>query len=137
MSFTGKHIALHNATLMPRAVQPEIPILIGGKGERRTLRTAARAASGWNYSTGSPEEFAAKWAVLTEHARRADRDLTGFRRSVQVRVRHGDPSSAVTLARRYLDAGATDIALYINAVPGQLEAACCAAATLTEGLTEG
>ena len=35
--------------------QPHPPVVIGGSGERRTLRTAARFAQHWNFVGGSPE----------------------------------------------------------------------------------
>ena len=52
----------------PRPVQAKLPIWIGGGGERRTLRIAARYADGWNVPFMSPETFARKRDILTSAA---------------------------------------------------------------------
>jgi alkanesulfonate monooxygenase SsuD/methylene tetrahydromethanopterin reductase-like flavin-dependent oxidoreductase (luciferase family)/predicted kinase len=57
----------------PRPLQPAIPILLGGQGERRTLRLAARHADACNL-TGDAEAVRHKVAVLHRHCRDAGRD---------------------------------------------------------------
>jgi alkanesulfonate monooxygenase SsuD/methylene tetrahydromethanopterin reductase-like flavin-dependent oxidoreductase (luciferase family) len=70
-SFQGRYYQLTGALNEPKGPQrPHPPICIGGGGEKRTLRTAARFAQHWNYAGGTPEEFARKRDVL--HARCAD-----------------------------------------------------------------
>src|SRR5580700_9114758 len=53
--FTGRYYQLTNARCEPKPVQqPHPPVCIGGSGERRTLRTAARFAQHWNFAGGTP-----------------------------------------------------------------------------------
>jgi probable F420-dependent oxidoreductase len=57
-----------------------IPILIGGGGERRTLRLAARYADLW-HTINEPDELARKSRVLDEWCRRQGRDPAAIERS--------------------------------------------------------
>ena len=52
-----------------------LPIMIGGGGEKKTLRTVARHADGWNLS-GSVEEMTRKVGVLAAHCADVGRDVT-------------------------------------------------------------
>ena len=72
--FDGKHYQLRDAVFDPPPVQrPRIPIMVGGGGERRTLRTLARYGDIMNVG-GTPESFQQKIAVLESHCRDAGRD---------------------------------------------------------------
>ncbi|CAN5869451.1 hypothetical protein BH24ACT3_BH24ACT3_19490 [soil metagenome] len=62
--FAGEHFTLEQARCEPKPVQSALPIWIGGGGEQRTLRIAARWADGWNVPFVSPETFAHKRRVL-------------------------------------------------------------------------
>jgi alkanesulfonate monooxygenase SsuD/methylene tetrahydromethanopterin reductase-like flavin-dependent oxidoreductase (luciferase family) len=53
---------------------PHPPICIGGNGEKRTLRTAARFAQHWSFLGGTPQEFARKRDVLHTHCNDLGRD---------------------------------------------------------------
>jgi alkanesulfonate monooxygenase SsuD/methylene tetrahydromethanopterin reductase-like flavin-dependent oxidoreductase (luciferase family) len=57
-----------------------LPIMIGGQGERKTLRTVARYAQGWNAS-GPPELLRRKVDVLLEHCRGEGRDPLDIERT--------------------------------------------------------
>jgi F420-dependent oxidoreductase-like protein len=71
----GKHFQVTDARNEPKPVQrPHPPICIGGSGERRTLRTAARFAQHWNFVGGTPEEFARKRDILHHHCADLGRD---------------------------------------------------------------
>jgi len=73
-SFTGKHYQIERALNVPRPIQPGGPkILVGGGGERRTLRLAAQYADACNIFD-SFEVVRRKLAILTEHCREIGRD---------------------------------------------------------------
>ncbi len=67
----------------PPALQARMPLLIGGSGERRTLRIVARDADIWN-GEGDPQTFARKCAVLDAHCAEISRDPDAIRRTVGV-----------------------------------------------------
>jgi len=83
-TFAGEHFRLTDAKNEPRPVQRELPIWIGGGGEKRTLRIAARFADWWNVPFIAPEEFARKRAVLTRHCEDVGRDPAAVRPSINV-----------------------------------------------------
>jgi F420-dependent oxidoreductase-like protein len=78
-SFAGEWFQLNGARNEPRPVQPALPIWIGGGGEKRTLRIAAKYADGWNVPFISPEEFGRKRAVLLDHCGEVGRDASEIR----------------------------------------------------------
>ena len=49
----GRFYTLRDALVEPRPLQPRLPILIGGSGPQKTLRTTARYANAWNASGGT------------------------------------------------------------------------------------
>jgi probable F420-dependent oxidoreductase len=80
----------------------DVPILIGGSGEKVTLRLVAQYADGWN-SFGPPERFAEKNRVLNEWCARLDRNPAQIERTVGINANEVENSEA------YLDAGATHL----------------------------
>ena len=82
-TFEGTHFQVHEALFEPKPIQhPSIPIWIGGGGEKRTLRIAARWADGWNYFLSTPQEYAHKLEILADHCRQAQRDPGDIRKSL-------------------------------------------------------
>ena len=75
-----------------------IPILIGGGGEKKTLRLVARHADIW-HGFGDVEGVAHKHRVLDEWCAREDRDPAAITRSVTAK---GDPAE---IAQQYYDVG--------------------------------
>jgi alkanesulfonate monooxygenase SsuD/methylene tetrahydromethanopterin reductase-like flavin-dependent oxidoreductase (luciferase family) len=74
-TFKGSYYQLTDARCEPKPVQqPHPPICIGGSGEKRTLRTAARFAQHWNFVGGTPEQFAHSREVLHRHCADVGRD---------------------------------------------------------------
>ena len=55
-------------------MQDKLPIWVGGGGEKRTLKIAARYADAWNVPFVAPDAFAAKRAVLHRHCADVGRD---------------------------------------------------------------
>ncbi|MBA3654599.1 MAG: LLM class flavin-dependent oxidoreductase, partial [Actinobacteria bacterium] len=73
-TFAGTHFNLTEARCEPKPLQAALPIWIGGGGEKRTLRIAARLADGWNVPFISPEDFGAKRAVLHQRCEEVGRE---------------------------------------------------------------
>ncbi len=114
-SFDGAYYRLQQARCEPRPVQrPRPPMVIGGKGERRTLRAAARFADQWNFPSGTPAELAEKVAVLHRHCAEVGRDPAAIEVSAQVGAA-GGPDRVGEEAAGLLEAGATHIV--VNFVP--------------------
>jgi F420-dependent oxidoreductase-like protein len=91
-TFQGEHFRLSNARCEPRPVQAELPIWVGGGGEQRTLRIAARWADGWNVPFIDPATFAHKRAVLHRHCDEVGRDPAAIRCAVNVGLAWTDDS---------------------------------------------
>jgi probable F420-dependent oxidoreductase len=85
----------------------DVPILIGGSGEKVTLRLVAQYADGWN-TFGPPEKFAAKNRVLNDWCRRLERNPAQIERTVGIQANEIDNWQA------YLDAGATHLIVMIG-----------------------
>jgi F420-dependent oxidoreductase-like protein len=71
--FEGRTLSAEAAVCYPRPLQERIPILVGGSGERRTLRLVARHADACNLF-GDPDTVRRKVAVLREHCAAEGRD---------------------------------------------------------------
>ena len=71
----GGHYALDAFRVLPPPVQPHLPIMIGGSGERKTLRTVARYADMWN-AMGEVEFLRHKLEVLARHCDEVGRDIS-------------------------------------------------------------
>ncbi|MGB4862176.1 MAG: LLM class F420-dependent oxidoreductase [Tepidiformaceae bacterium] len=92
--FAGKHYQLTAAPLAPKPVQRPMPLLIGGGGEQRTLRIAAKYANEWNV-WGTPEVLARKGAILDRYCEEIGRDPKSIRHSTQGMLVLTDDSAAV------------------------------------------
>ena len=79
----GRFYTMRDALCEPRPVQPKLPILIGGSGPQKTLRTTARYADAWN-TGGSLEELRTKDATLRERCAEIGRDHTEIERTMSV-----------------------------------------------------
>src|SRR5215211_4986030 len=56
-NFSGDYYTLDNFRLEPRPVQSHLPVVIGGRGEKRTLRIVAKYADRWNTAYVSAADF--------------------------------------------------------------------------------
>ncbi len=105
-TYEGRYYRLQAARCQPPPVQrPHPPLCIGGSGERRTLRTAARLAQHWNFVGGTVEEFAHKRRVLHEHCAAVGRDPAEILVSSHVRF-DGDPAATADTAAALAAEGA-------------------------------
>jgi alkanesulfonate monooxygenase SsuD/methylene tetrahydromethanopterin reductase-like flavin-dependent oxidoreductase (luciferase family) len=102
VTFSGRYYRLEEAPFSPKSVQrPRPPILIGGGGERRTLRTVARYGDVMNVR-GTPEQVAQKIRALEAHCRAEGRDPLSVRKSVVTpAVLHDDPAVAGRFIERH------------------------------------
>jgi F420-dependent oxidoreductase-like protein len=116
--FAGKYYQLTGARCEPKPVQqPHPPLVIGGSGERRTLRTAARFAQHWNFVGGPPEEFARKRDVLYAHCHDIGRDPKQITLSSHIRLGpRGEAGPAVDTAAALGELG-LDLAIVILPPP--------------------
>jgi F420-dependent oxidoreductase-like protein len=87
--FEGKHYRLAETLCAPQPIQrPRPPILIGGAGEKKTLRLVAQYADVWNISlaAGPPDETRHKLDVLNRHCDDVGRDPVDIRKTVGILV---------------------------------------------------
>ena len=97
----GRFYQFRDALCEPRPVQAHLPILIGGSGPKKTLRTAARYADMWD-TGGTLEEVSAQYEVLKGHCADIGRDPDEIERTlgVSVVVRDDPVEAAEVLARQ-------------------------------------
>jgi alkanesulfonate monooxygenase SsuD/methylene tetrahydromethanopterin reductase-like flavin-dependent oxidoreductase (luciferase family) len=103
-NFSGKHYVLKDAVAEPKPVQKRLPILIGGGGEQKTLRTVARYADYW-HGHGTAEVIKRKLEILASHCAEIGRDvneitaLTTVRPDLVLRDRVGDVEAQLERVR--------------------------------------
>jgi len=128
-TFSGQYFDVRDAPNQPAPVQDKLPLLIGGGGEKRTLRIAAQYADHWNSWT-TPDLLAHKVSVLRGHCADVGRDpgeihvstqallflstdenwLKEKRESVTGRAAIiGTPSEVTDIIGQYREAGADEI----------------------------
>ena len=113
--YDGQYYQLKGARCEPKPIQqPHPPFVIGGGGEKLTLRVTAEYADIWNYGGGTPEEFTHKSGVLDEHCRAIGRDPATIARSVQVGTDPADLPGVRERLRGFIRAGATHLILYMG-----------------------
>jgi F420-dependent oxidoreductase-like protein len=90
----GRFYTMRDALCAPRPIQARLPILIGGSGPQKTLRTTARYADAWN-AGGTVEELRAKDAILRERCAEVGRNPDEIERTVTVWLAiRDDPAEA-------------------------------------------
>lgn len=83
-NFEGKYFQLRNAACNPKPVQARPRIWVGGNGQKRTLRIAARYADGWNTPYPGVEEFKQLQGVLDMWCEKEGRDPATIERNVNL-----------------------------------------------------
>jgi F420-dependent oxidoreductase-like protein len=128
-TFSGSYFEIADAPLVPKAAAGHLPVLIGGGGEKRTMRLAAQYADEWNV-WGDPALLAAKGAVLARHCEDIGRNPDAIMHSANAllflsedeawvaerRSRDvgrpsitGTPSEVVDIVAAYADAGVDEL----------------------------
>jgi F420-dependent oxidoreductase-like protein len=116
--FEGTHVVATRLLNSPQSIsRPRVPIMIGGGGERKTLRLVAQYADACNVF-GGPERIAHKYAVLREHCERLDRPYEEVERSTLQSVDLDRESSAEIVDRfgALGEAGAQHILMSVRGV---------------------
>ena len=124
----GPFYQVRGLTLSPRPVRAHLPMMIGGVGETKTLRTVARHADLWN-AYGSAEVLRHKADVLHEHCAREGRDPATIEFSVAckpfIRDRERDAARLLEQALAHNRTPREDIAddpSFWAGTPGQIAA---------------
>ena len=105
MTFSGTYYQLNEARCEPKPVQqPHPPLCVGGSGERRTLRTAARFAQHWNSVRPDPAEITHKLEVLHQHCAEVGRDPSEILISSHLPYQ-GDPAATAAAAAALAEVG--------------------------------
>lgn len=82
-TYTGQYFQTQDAECLPKA-DPASPILVGGGGEKRTLRLVTEHAAEWNSVNLSPAAYTHKSGVLEQHCDDVGRDPSTIKRSMML-----------------------------------------------------
>jgi alkanesulfonate monooxygenase SsuD/methylene tetrahydromethanopterin reductase-like flavin-dependent oxidoreductase (luciferase family) len=105
----GPRYQMHDALCEPRPIQAHLPILIGGSGRRKTLRTVAERADAWN-TAGSVEQITDALRTLERHCADVGRDPSTIEKTVSFHiVLRDDAAAAKQRTRELLDANGVAI----------------------------
>ena len=141
--YQGKYYQLDHAPLSPPCHQkPHLPILVGGNGEKRTLKTCAKYADICNIDFNNPggvDVFKHKLDVLKRHCDAIGRDADEIKKTLLIPLRleddeakarqlreqrgdwvlYGPPSYVIDMIGGYVDAGCEE--MMFSAVPTKPE----------------
>jgi F420-dependent oxidoreductase-like protein len=109
--FQGKHYQLAETLCVPEPItKPHPPILVGGGGEKKTLRLAARYADACNVFATTPDDVAHKLDVLRSHCDAEGRDYDRITKTLlAVRPVLADVDGFVAAAEEYAALGVTEM----------------------------
>ena len=105
--YDGKYYQLAETICVPRPLQtPRPPILIGGGGEKKTLRLVAQYADACNLFATTPEEIKRKLDILRGHCDAVGRDYDSIAKTIVGRVDpEGDVSPFLSAMEEYAALG--------------------------------
>ncbi len=111
--FEGKHYQLAETLCSPQPIaKPHPPIMIGGMGEKKTLKFVARYATACNLITGDLDEAKHKLDVLREHCANEGTDYDAIKKAALYRgqaLGGGDVAAFVNEMKDYSAAGFTEV----------------------------
>ncbi len=121
VTYTGKYYQLDEAPLAPGGYNGPIPIMVGGTGEKRTLKTLAMFGDvfnldGWAGGPMTREYLDYKWGVLEAHCEAAGRDPSEIRKTILMPTLLSDDKTAceaMIKARRLGEGSAIGSKAYI------------------------
>ena len=116
--FEGTHVTATRLLNSPQAIsRPRVPIMIGGGGERKTLRLVAQYGDACNVF-GGPERIAHKYSVLREHCERLGRPYEEIERSTlqSVDLERETPAQIVDRFGALGEAGAQHVLFSVRGV---------------------
>lgn len=125
-TYPGTYHQVAGAINLPRPLQHDLPVMVGGNGRKRTWALAARYADEANLDALPPTAIPDAMAALREHCERIGREPSSLRVSVHIwladrdwlRDTNEDGLSMVELLRRYREAGVSRV---MALVPGCVE----------------
>jgi len=104
--FEGKHYQLQETMCIPAPLsRPRPPILIGGSGERKTLRLVAQYADACNLFAAGPDEIARKLDILRRHCDDVGRDYDTITKTVLASGIDTDPAGFLKELEAYAALG--------------------------------
>jgi F420-dependent oxidoreductase-like protein len=116
--FEGKHYQLANPTNFPPSVtKPRPPILIGGGGERKTLRLVAQYADACNlFDSAGLEPLSHKLDVLREHCTKLGRPYDEIEKTVftELDLKRTNPEQAIAHYEALAELGVDHIFVEVN-----------------------
>jgi F420-dependent oxidoreductase-like protein len=123
--FHGRHFDATRLMNSPQSIsRPRVPIMIGGGGERKSLRLVAKFADATNVF-GGPEQIAHKYEVIRQHCAEVGRNPDEIERSTlqNVNLARESPAQVVDRFGELADAGAQHIVMGVANVidPEHLE----------------
>jgi len=117
-SLEGKHVSALRLLNSPQSIsRPRVPIMIGGGGERKTLRLVAQYADACNVFGDGPR-IGHKYAVLREHCERLGRPYGEIERSTLQSIDIDDEGSEAAVERfgALGEAGAQHVLMSVRGV---------------------
>ncbi|MGQ0609108.1 MAG: LLM class F420-dependent oxidoreductase [Chloroflexota bacterium] len=118
-AFEGKRVTATHLINSPQSIsRPRVPILVGGGGERKTLRLVAQYADACNIFGRSPEFVRAKLGILREHCERLGRPYDEIERTILTSIDPDRDSTDATVDRfgQLGEAGAQHIIFSVRGV---------------------
>lgn len=102
VTFEGDWFTAVDARNDPPPLQERLPLVIGGSGEKRTLRIVAQYGDIWNADQDDPEAFRRRNGILDEHCHAVGRDPASIERTAGLAapcIRATREEAVETLAR--------------------------------------
>ena len=131
LSHEGRFHVMHDALVTPPPVQQRLPILIGGSGPTKTLRTTARYADMWN-GFGPPDRIAEVSDTLRQRCDEIGRPFDAIERTVTTHIVIRDTAAAAQdawdeMAQRHgivgrIGAAGTGRGLTVGGPPADIDA---------------